>query len=124
MSFGKFLVRWATTVVALFAAAWFVPEITVQNDKAWVAFAAMALVLGLVNAIIRPLLTFLSCGCIILTLGLFMVVINAATLWLSSYIAVNWLSIGFHVDGFWAALWGGIIVSIVSFTLSLFVKDD
>jgi putative membrane protein len=84
----------------------------------------MAAVLGLVNAIIRPILAFLSCGCIVATLGLFMLVINGFTLWLSSWIAQNWLNIGFYVDGFWPAFWGGIIVGLVSFVLSLVLVDD
>jgi putative membrane protein len=84
----------------------------------------MAIVLGLANAIIRPILALLSCGCIVATMGLFMLVINAFTLWLSSWISVNWLNIGFYVDGFLPALFGGIIVTIVSFVLSMLLKDD
>jgi putative membrane protein len=57
-------------------------------------------------------------------MGLFMIVINAFTLWLSSWIAVNWLNIGFHVNGFWPSLLGGLVVSIVSFVLSMLLKDD
>ena len=124
MSITKLLIRWVITVIALIVAALVVPGITVQDEKAWVAFGVIALVLGLVNAFIRPLLALVSCGCIILTMGLFMLVINALTLWLSSYIAVNWLNVGFYVDGFWSAFIGAFIVSIVSFALSLFVKDD
>ena len=84
----------------------------------------MAVVLAFVNAFIRPLLAFLSCGFIVLTMGLFILVVNAFTLWLSSYVAVNWFNVGFYVDGFWAAFWGSIIVSVVSFLLSLFVSED
>jgi putative membrane protein len=124
MSFTKLLVRWIITVIALLVAVLVVPGITVEDERAWVAFGVMALVLGFVNAFIRPLLMFLSCGCIVLTMGLFILVINALTLWLSSWIAVNWLNVGFYVDGFWPALIGALIVSIVSFVLSLFVKDD
>lgn len=120
----KLLFRWIIVAIALGAAVWLIPGISVKDEKAWIAVAVMAVVLALVNAIIRPILTFLSCGCIIATMGLFMLVINAFTLWLSSYIAVNWLNVGFSVDGFWPAIWGGIVVSIVSFVLSLFVKDD
>ena len=124
MSITKLLIRWIITVIALIAAVLLVPGISVQSEKAWVAFGVMAVVLGFINAFIRPLLAFLSCGCIILTMGLFMLVINALTLWFSSYIAVNWLNVGFYVDGFWAAFLGALVVSIVSFVLSLFVKDD
>ena len=120
----KLLFRWIIVAIALGAAVWLIPGISVQDEKAWIAVAVMAVVLALVNAIIRPILAFLSCGCIIATMGLFMLLVNAFTLWLSSYIAVNWLNVGFFVDGFWPAIWGGIVVSIVAFVLSLFVKDD
>lgn len=81
----------------------------------------VALVLGLVNAFIRPILAALSCGLIVLTLGLFMLVINTLMLWLASWIAGNWLGLGFEVDGFWSALLGSVIITIVSFIASVFV---
>ena len=115
----KLLIRWFITLVALIVAVLLVPGIHVEDTSAWIAYGVMAAVLALVNAIIRPILAFLSCGCIVVTMGLFMIVINALTLWLSSWIAVNLLNVGFYVDDFWAALLGGIIVSIVSFALSL-----
>jgi putative membrane protein len=118
----KLLVRWVVTGLALFVAAWLVPGIEVEGT-AWVAFALMAIILGLVNAIVRPVLKLLSCPLIIVTLGLFVLIINAATLWLSAWIA-NRLGIGFYVDGFWAALLGALIVSTVSIILSAFVKDE
>ena len=83
----------------------------------------MAAILSLVNAFIKPILTLLSCGCIVLTLGLFLLVVNALTILLSAAIA-NAMGIGFHVDGFWPAFWAGIVVSIVSFFLNLFVTDE
>jgi putative membrane protein len=120
----KLLLRWIITGIALFVAAVVVPGIRVEDTNAWIAFAVMAAILALVNAIVRPILAFLSCGCIVATMGLFIFVINAFTLWLSSYIAVQWLGIGFHVDGILSALFGGIIVSFVSFVLSLVLVDD
>ena len=119
----KLFVRWAVTVLALVAAVWLVPGIQVEGT-AWIAYAVMAVILGLVNAIVRPLLKFLSCPLIILTLGLFTLVINAAMLSLTSYLAVNFLNVGFYVNGFIPALLGSIIVSVVSVVLSIFVKDD
>jgi putative membrane protein len=101
-----------------------IPGIRVDDTNAWIAVGVMAVVLGLVNAVIRPILAFLSCGCIVATLGLFMLVINGITLWLSSWVAQNWLNIGFVVDGFWPAFWGAIVVSVVSFVLSLILIDD
>ena len=82
----------------------------------------VALVLGLVNAFIRPLLSALSCGLIILTLGLFTLVINAFMLWLASWIMVELIGLGFHVDGFWSALLGALIISVVSVVISIFVR--
>lgn len=120
----KIIIRWIIIVIALFAAEWLIDGIYVVGTDGWIAFSVMAVVLGLVNAIIRPILKFFSCGCIALTLGLFLLVINAFTLWLSSWIAVNILHVGFVIDGFWAAFLGALVVSIVSFVLSLVLVDD
>ena len=120
----KLLIRWAIVAISLVVAVAVIPGIRVEDTEAWVAVIVMAAVLGLVNAIIRPILAFLSCGCIVVTMGLFMIVINALTLLLASWIATDILDIGFYVDGFWPALFGGLIVSVVSFVLSLFVKED
>ena len=119
----KFLIRWVITVAALFVAARIVPGIRIEGTNAWIAYAVMALVLGLINAFLRPLLQLLSIGFIILTLGLFLLVINAFTLWLASWISVNLLDVGFHVDGFGAAFWGSLIVSTASWLLSLLIRD-
>lgn len=116
------LIRWLFTAIALVAAAYLLPGIEVQPDGVLVVLA-MAAILGLVNAILRPILVILSCGCVVLSLGLFMLVINAFTFWLASQIAQS-LNLGFYVDGFWPALWGSIVVSLVSFLLSTLIKDD
>lgn len=118
----KLLLRWLITSVALFLAALIVPGIRVEGN-AWIVYAVMAIILGLVNAVVRPILKVLSCPLIVLTLGLFVLVINGLTLWLSSLIAVNWLGVGFYVDTFWAALLGALIVSIVSVVLSALLID-
>jgi putative membrane protein len=119
----KLLLRWLITSLSLFAAAEMVPGIRVGRD-AWTAFAVMAIILGLVNATVRPILKLLSCPLIILTLGLFVLVINGVTLWLASAIAVNWFHVGFHVDGFMAAFLGALIVSIVSVVLTAVLRDE
>jgi len=118
------IVRWLITAIALVIAAWLIPGIRVQDQNAWVAVAVMAAVLGLGNGFGGPLLTFLSCPLILLTLGLFLLVINAATLGLASWLAVNLFGVGFYIDGFWSALFGSIVVSIVSFVLSLVLPDE
>src|SRR5579864_9160501 len=79
----KLLIRWIITGFSLFVAAWIVPGIRVTGDG-WTVFAVMAVILGLVNAIVRPVLKLLSCPLIIVTLGLFVLVINGITLWLAS----------------------------------------
>lgn len=120
----KLLIRWGITIVAVAIAAWLIPGITVEsNSSAILVFAAFAIILGLVNAIIRPILAFLSCGCIVVTLGLFMLVINAVSLWLASWISVNWFHVGFRVEGWLPALFGSIVISLVSFALSMFFPD-
>jgi putative membrane protein len=119
----RLLIRWAITSFALFVAAWLVPGIYVEGN-AWIVFAVMAVILGFINAIVRPLLKLLTCPLIILTLGLFVLVINGLTLWLASTIAINWFQVGFYVDGFWAAFLGALVVSIVSVILSALVRDE
>src|SRR5579872_2111452 len=118
----ELLLRWVITALALFVAAWFVPGIRVEG-QGWSAFIVMAVILGLVNAVIRPVLKLLSCPLIILTLGLFVLVINGITLLLASAIAVDWFHVGFYVDGFWAAFVGALIVSVVSVVLNAVVRD-
>jgi len=118
----RLLIRWVIVAFSLFVAAWLVPGIRVEGN-AWLIFTVMAVILGLVNAIIRPILALLTCSLIILTLGLFVLVINALTLWLASSIAVNWFHVGFYVDGFWSAFLGALIVSIVSVALSAIVRE-
>lgn len=125
MSLGmRIFIHWVITAIAVAVAILIVPNITLGGSNAFIAVAVTALVLGLINAFIRPILQFLSCGCIIATLGLFLLVINAGTLWLSSWICQNWLGIQFVVDGFWPAFWGGIVISVVSFLLYIFVPGD
>jgi putative membrane protein len=118
----KLFLRWVITSFSLFVAAWIVPGIRVDGN-AWTIFAVMAIILGLVNAVVRPLLKVLSCPLIILTLGLFVLVINGITLWLASAIAVKWFHVGFYVDGFWAAFLGALIVSIVSVVLTALLRE-
>jgi putative membrane protein len=115
---GSFLIRWGVTAGAVAIAAWLVPGIYVDEPHRIWAVLVVALVLGLVNAFIRPIVAFLSCGCIVLTLGLFTLVINALMLLLAEWVTVELLGMGFHVDGFWNALLGSVIISIVSFVAS------
>ena len=119
----KLLIRWAISAFALFVAAWLVPGIQVARDG-WAVYAVMAIVVGLVNAFIRPLLKLLTCPFIILTLGLFSLVINGVSLWIASILANQLFGVGFYIDGFWAAFLGALIVTIVSVVLNTLVKDE
>ncbi len=123
-SFGvKLLLRWLVTAIALVVALILLPGISVE-ENAWLAVGVMAAVLSFLNAYLRPMLHMAACGCIVMSLGLVLPVINALTLLLASEISTGWLGVGFRVDGFWPALWGGLIVSAVSFLLNLFVYDE
>jgi putative membrane protein len=116
----RFLVRLLVTAAALWVAVRFVDGITYVGS--WSGLLAVALVFGIVNAIIRPILYFLTCPFIFLTLGLFIFIINALMLLLSASIA-NSFGIAFHVDGLLSALVGSVIISVVSAVLSIFVPD-
>jgi putative membrane protein len=109
----KFLLRLVMTALALAVAALVVPGIRYGSPK---DLALMALVVGLVNAVITPVVKLLSCPFIILTLGLAIPIINALMLLLATKIALA-LGIDFHVDGFWPALVGAILISVVSIVL-------
>lgn len=119
---ARLLIRWLITSIAVAAAVLIVPGISAGQD-ALTAVLVTAAVLGLLNAVLRPILTFLSCGLIVATLGLFLLVINAGTLMIASSIAQGWFNVDFVVAGFWPAFWGGILISIVSFTLSTFIRE-
>jgi putative membrane protein len=118
-----FLLRLIINAVALLVTAWIIPGIHLgaagphptRND--WVTLLIGAFIFGLVNAVIRPILILLSLPLEILTLGLFIFVINAFMLLLTSWIAQA-VGVGFRVDKFLAALLGALIISIVSFVLS------
>ena len=118
----RFIIRWAINAVALFAAIEIVPGVEAQTTD-WGAILGLALIFGLVNALISPLLKFLTCPLIILTLGLFTLVINTFIFYLAGQIG-TWFGIGFDVTGFGAAFLGGLITSIVSIFLSLLFKDE
>ncbi len=119
----RLLIRWLINSIALVVAAFLIPGIEVQGESAFVAVAVTAVILGLLNATLRPILAFLACGFVLLTLGLGLLVINAFVLWSASWIAQNWFGAGFVVDGFWPAFFGGIVVSLVSLALSSFAED-
>jgi putative membrane protein len=117
----KFFIRWAINAVALYVAVLIVPGIDLRGD--WTGILWLALISGLLNALVRPLLKFLTCPLIILTLGLFTIIINTGMLLLTSRIGQA-LGIGITVEGFWPALFGSLVISIVSVILSIFLRDE
>lgn len=117
----KFVIRWAINAVALYAAVWLVPGIELRGD--WTGIIWLALISGLLNALVRPVLKFLTCPLIILTLGLFTIVINTALLMLTSWIGQS-LGIGLTVDGFWTAVLGSLVISVVSIIMSVIFRDE
>jgi putative membrane protein len=115
-----FLVRLLINAAALWVATHIVPGIAYQGR--WTSLLIVALVFGVLNASVRPLIRVLTLPLLILTLGLFTLVINALMLMLTGWFSDR-LNLGFHVAGFWPAFWGGLVVSIVSLTLSIFVRS-
>lgn len=119
----KFIVRLLINAVA-FGITFLIVELC--WDGQILPLVIIALVFGLVNALIRPIVTLLTCPLIILTLGLFGFVINVFMLWLTIYIAYNWLGVGFTCvpDFFWNLIFGAIVLSLVSWGVSLLVPDS
>ena len=117
----RFILRLLITAAALWAATQFVSGISFDGD--WRLLFAVALIFGLLNAIVRPILKLLTLPILIITLGLFIFVLNACMLWLTGFIS-DAAGLGFHVRGFRAAFFGALVVSIVSFFLSLFVGKE
>ncbi len=115
-----FVLRLLATAASLWVATRIVPGITYQGS--WPGLLGVALVFGIVNAIVRPILFFLTCPLVILTLGLFVLVLNALMLLLTSALASS-LGINFHVAGFLPALIGGIVIGIISAILNIFVGE-
>ncbi len=120
----KLLIRLGINAVALYVAVALLQGrgITPQNEN-WLSFVWLALIFGLVNAIIRPLLVVMSCPLLVLTLGLGTLVINTLMFMMAGWIGTQF-HVGFTVDSFWAGLLGAIIVSLVSFVLTGLFKDD
>ena len=112
--------------MALGAAAWLVDGIVVEDatqTEQVVTLLVVALLFGMLNAVVRPLLKLLSLPLILLTLGLFLIVINALMLLLVSWVS-GWFGLVFEVQTFWDALLGGIVVSVVSFLIDVVLPDE
>jgi putative membrane protein len=117
----KFIIRWGINAAALYVAILLVPGIELRGN--WTGVLWLALIIGLLNALVRPLLKFLTCPLIILTLGLFTIVINTVMLMLTSRIGQAF-GIGLTVDGFWTAVLGSLVISVVSVVMSIIFRDE
>lgn len=111
-----FLIRWLVTTVAVFAAEKIIPGIHCNSAGALIG---ASLLLGIVNAFVRPILLLLSIPFIIVTMGFFILVVNALMLMLVAQIVPS-----FSVDGFWNAFFGSIVISLVSWILSSFFRSS
>jgi putative membrane protein len=112
----RMLITWLINAAALFALPYLMQSIRVEN---FTTALIAALVLGLVNTLIRPILVVLTLPVTVLTLGLFILVINALLFWaVASFVS------GFHVAGFWSALFGAILYSLISWALSALLLDE
>jgi putative membrane protein len=110
------VLHWLLNAAALWIAAALIPGLDFSGGPA--RLLLVAAVFGIVNSTLRPLLTILTCPLIVLTLGLFTLVLNALMLLVTGWVSESW-NLGFTVSGFWAAFFGGLVVGLVSMMLSL-----
>ena len=124
----RFLLRLLANAGALAVATWLLSGITLTaetTERKVLTLLVVALIFGIVHAIVKPIFTLVTAVAVVLTLGLFLIVINALMLWLTSWVS-GLFDLGWSVSGFWPALFGSIVVSIVSFLLNAFIphRDD
>lgn len=119
------IIRLLANAVALAVASWIVGGITLQGattGRRVLTLLIVAAIFGLVNAVVKPVVKVLSFPLLILTLGLLTFVINAVMLWLTSWITGK-LDVQFHVDGFWSALFGALIISVVGMLINAVLPE-
>ena len=117
----RFVIRVLITAVAMLVATWLLPGIEVTAGTTWRKVATLvvvALIFGVINAVLKPIVKVVGCIFYILTLGLIGLVVNGLLLWLTSWVAGK-LNLPFHITGFWPAFWGAIIIGVVSWLLSI-----
>ncbi|MEY9992678.1 putative membrane protein [Streptomyces sp. V4I8] len=121
----NFVVKTIANAGALAVAVWLIDKITLTGDSTGKKIGTLllvALLFGLVNFVVKPIVKLLSLPLLILTLGLFTLVVNALMLLLTSWLA-DTFDLSFHVEGFWTAVLGGLIISIVSWALNVVLPD-
>jgi putative membrane protein len=123
----KILIRFLVIAAALGVAAWLVPGIVLTGHDHLAKVETLlivAVIFGLVNILLKPIIKTVGCAFYVLTLGLFAIVVNGLLLWLTSYIAFDKLHEPFHVTGFVAAVEGALVVAVISFIAHLVIPDD
>jgi putative membrane protein len=123
----KILIRFLVIAAALGVAAWLVPGIVLTGHDHLAKVETLlivAVIFGVVNILIKPIIKTVGCAFYVLTLGLFALVVNGLLLWLTSYIAFDKLHEPFHVTGFVAAVEGALVVAVISFIAHLVIPDD
>lgn len=123
----KILLRIVVAMAALGVAAWVVPGIVLSghsNSSKALTLLIVAVIFGVVNAILKPIIKTVGCAFYVLTLGLVAIVVNGLLLWLTSWIAYDKLHEPFHVTGFVAALEGALIVGVVTWVLYLILGEE
>jgi putative membrane protein len=121
----RMLIRVLISAAALAVAVAFVPGISITAGSTLSragTLIVVALIFGVINAVLKPIVKTIGCLFYILTLGLIGLVVNGLLLWLTSWIAGK-LKVPFHVSGFWAAFWGAIIIGVVGWLLNLLIRD-
>ena len=121
----RFLLRVLASAAALAVATAVVPGIELQAASLTsriLTLVGVALIFGVVNAVIKPIVKIVGCIFYVLTLGLIGLVVNGLLLWLTSWVAGK-LNLPFHITGFWPAFWGAIIVGVVSWLLGILIRD-
>jgi putative membrane protein len=122
----NFVVKTIANAGALAVAIWLLDKITLTGDNTGekvLTLIIVALIFGLVNFLVKPVVKVLTFPLFILTLGLITLVVNALMLLLTSWVADK-LDVSFHVEGFWTAVLGGLIISVVSWALNVLLPDE
>ncbi|UQA94242.1 phage holin family protein [Streptomyces halobius] len=120
-----FVVKTIANAAALAVAIWLLKDITLTGDSTGrqiLTLVLVALIFGLVNSVVKPVVKLLSFPLFVLTLGLITLVVNALMLLLTSFLAGK-LNLAFHVEGFWTAVLGGVIISVVSWAMNMLLPD-
>jgi putative membrane protein len=123
----KILIRFLVIAAALGVAAWLVPGIVLTGHSHVAKVETLlivAVIFGVINILLKPIIKTVGCAFYVLTLGLFAIVVNGLLLWLASYVVYNKLHQPFHVTGFVAAVEGALIVGVVSWVLHLILGED